>query len=125
MIQEKVEKIPRWGTEKPLCSGGSIGPLEEIVMHGGECLQARGGDVMQAMMAQGELPVSSLHTRTGALEQVRTIADHSLHGCVLLHGERGQTSGDLRRVADPLSLFVDRSTGLRGAGLFCRLEFRG
>jgi hypothetical protein len=104
VIQQEAKKVGGRSAKESLSGGGSVRPLEEVVVYGGECLQAQGGNVVQTVMPERELPVSALDTGTGALEQVDTGSDHRLDGFALLEAKGGKFGGHIGRAQDPVCL---------------------
>ena len=68
MLEKRGKQVGVGGTEEALCSGCAIRAREEVVVDMAERLEPVGGDVVQTVVPERQLPVSTLDAGAGALE---------------------------------------------------------
>src|SRR5512140_1233040 len=71
-VQNVLKQISGLGSEETLRCCGAVGPADQVVVEDCQHLQLARAELMEVMMTQRQLPVASLHARTGTLEQVGT-----------------------------------------------------
>src|SRR5436305_6952121 len=89
-VQNVFEQVVGFGSEETLCSRGPVGPADQVVVEDRQHLQFARAELMQVVMTQRQLPVPSLHARTGTLEQCGTPDRLALQRVPSLRGQRRQ-----------------------------------